>query len=162
MGAWLRYSAARDQALARATRAIDRTADGRFMTTAKPVPVPEPGAGAGSDNGQQGFGGEHRDKRAECVEVLGLETLPPPVSERDIKQAYRRLQLKFHPDKNPDNKEWAAGMFRKVQEAYEYLVEDYSVMEWMPADEGSAFVSPGSSEEEEDEDEAARKRQKRK
>ena len=38
-----------------------------------------------------------------------------------IRTAYLRLSKKFHPDVNPDCKEWAAGMFKEVAEAYEVL-----------------------------------------
>lgn len=42
-------------------------------------------------------------------------------SETEIKKAYRKLALKFHPDKNPDNREHAECMFKQVAEAYEVL-----------------------------------------
>ncbi|MGY8993078.1 MAG: molecular chaperone DnaJ [Rhodospirillales bacterium] len=41
----------------------------------------------------------------------------------DIKKAYRRLALKFHPDRNPDDKA-AEQKFREVSEAYEALKDD--------------------------------------
>ncbi|MBL1220547.1 J domain-containing protein [Chryseobacterium sp. L7] len=41
-------------------------------------------------------------------------------SEEDIKKAYRKLSLKYHPDKN-DNDDFFAGRFREIQEAYEIL-----------------------------------------
>ncbi|WP_394674483.1 J domain-containing protein [uncultured Chryseobacterium sp.] len=41
-------------------------------------------------------------------------------SEEDIKKAYRKLSLKYHPDKN-ENDEFFAGRFREIQEAYELL-----------------------------------------
>mmetsp|Transcript_18198 Transcript_18198/g.34163 ORF Transcript_18198/g.34163 Transcript_18198/m.34163 type:complete len:233 (+) Transcript_18198:25-723(+) len=50
--------------------------------------------------------------------VLGV---PRGASESDIKKAYRKEALKWHPDKNPDNKEEAERNFKAVAEAYEVL-----------------------------------------
>jgi molecular chaperone DnaJ len=41
-------------------------------------------------------------------------------SERDIKKSYRNLSKKYHPDKNPDNKE-SEDKFKEVAEAYSIL-----------------------------------------
>lgn len=41
-------------------------------------------------------------------------------SEEDIKKAYRKLSLKYHPDKN-ENDEFFAHRFREIHEAYEML-----------------------------------------
>jgi len=42
-------------------------------------------------------------------------------SESEIKKAYRKLALKYHPDKNPGSREHAEKMFKQVAEAYEVL-----------------------------------------
>ncbi|GFO36347.1 Dnaj homolog subfamily b member 6, partial [Plakobranchus ocellatus] len=51
-------------------------------------------------------------------DVLGIEKA---ASEQDIKKAYRRLALKWHPDKNPDHKEEAKKKFQEISEAYDVL-----------------------------------------
>ena len=50
-------------------------------------------------------------------EILGVER---NASEADIKRAYRKLALKYHPDRNPDDKE-AEAKFKEAAEAYEIL-----------------------------------------
>lgn len=41
-------------------------------------------------------------------------------SEEDIKKVYRKLSIKYHPDKN-DNDDFFSDRFREIQEAYETL-----------------------------------------
>ena len=56
------------------------------------------------------------DKR-DYYEVLGVGR---GASADEIKSAYRKLALKYHPDRNPDNPE-AEDMFKEAAEAYEVL-----------------------------------------
>lgn len=46
-------------------------------------------------------------------------------SEEDIKKVYRKLSLKYHPDKN-ENDDFFADRFREIQEAYETLSDPAS------------------------------------
>jgi len=42
----------------------------------------------------------------------------------DIKKSYRKLALKWHPDKNPENPEEATRIFKEIAEAYEVLIDE--------------------------------------
>ncbi|MEM1167172.1 MAG: molecular chaperone DnaJ [Planctomycetota bacterium] len=53
-------------------------------------------------------------------EILGVEKTAPA---DDIKRAYRRLAMKYHPDRNPGDEE-AEAKFKECAEAYEVLSDD--------------------------------------
>ncbi|XP_078408827.1 dnaJ homolog subfamily B member 2 isoform X2 [Cetorhinus maximus] len=55
------------------------------------------------------------------VDYYNILGVPQNSSQEDIKKAYRKLALRWHPDKNPDNKEFAEQKFKEIAEAYEIL-----------------------------------------
>ncbi len=60
------------------------------------------------------------DNKRDYYAVLGVQK---GASAEEIKKAYRKLALKYHPDRNPDNKE-AEEKFKEAAEAYEILSDD--------------------------------------
>lgn len=55
--------------------------------------------------------------KRDYYEILGVER---SADAKEIKKAYRRLAMKYHPDRNPDDAE-AEGKFKEATEAYEIL-----------------------------------------
>lgn len=58
--------------------------------------------------------------KRDYYEVLGVGR---QASEQEIKSAYRRLALQYHPDRNPDNKEASEEKFKGITEAYGILAD---------------------------------------
>jgi len=57
--------------------------------------------------------------KRDYYDVLGVER---GAAEGDLKKAYRRLAMKFHPDRNPDDPD-AEEKFKEASEAYEILTD---------------------------------------
>ncbi len=58
-------------------------------------------------------------KKRDYYDVLGVQR---NVSEEEVKRAYRKLAVKFHPDKNPDDPH-AEEKFKEIGEAYDVLMD---------------------------------------
>ena len=58
--------------------------------------------------------------KRDCYDVLGV---PRSASKDDIKKAYRKLALKYHPDKTKGNKT-SEEKFKEASEAYHILSDD--------------------------------------
>ena len=58
--------------------------------------------------------------KRDCYDVLGI---PKGASKEDIKKAYRKLALKYHPDKNKGDKT-SEEKFKEASEAYHILSDD--------------------------------------
>lgn len=59
----------------------------------------------------------NQNNKRDYYKVLGLSR---QANEEEIKKAYRKMALKYHPDRNPGNKE-AEESFKEAAEAYEVL-----------------------------------------
>ncbi len=59
-------------------------------------------------------------EQKDYYKILGVDE---NVAHDDVKKAYRKLAVKYHPDKHPDNKKEAEEKFKKVSEAY-YVLGD--------------------------------------
>ena len=58
--------------------------------------------------------------KRDYYEVLGISK---GAEAQEIKKAYRKLAMKYHPDRNPGDKE-AEEKFKEINEAYEVLSDD--------------------------------------
>ena len=52
--------------------------------------------------------------------VLGFDGR---VSDEEVKKAYKKLAVKWHPDKNKDNEEEATKKFKEISEAYQKIIK---------------------------------------
>ncbi|KAH7821162.1 putative DnaJ subfamily C member 10 precursor (ER-resident protein ERDJ5) [Monocercomonoides exilis] len=106
------------------------------------------------------FGLSRAEKKKDLYKVLGV---PKTASQAEIKQAYRKLSLKMHPDRNKDDPH-ANEKFAEIGNAYEVLSnptsrqqydatgstekinsfsEENSFSEWNPFGNGNPFADFG-------------------
>ncbi|XVE71608.1 hypothetical protein DITRI_Ditri10aG0164700 [Diplodiscus trichospermus] len=55
------------------------------------------------------------------VDYYNILKVNKNATDDDLKKSYRRLAMKWHPDKNPNNKSEAEAKFKQISEAYEVL-----------------------------------------
>lgn len=53
------------------------------------------------------------------VDYYKLLQVDRNANDDDLKKAYRKLAMKWHPDKNPNNKKDAEAKFKQISEAYD-------------------------------------------
>ncbi|NMC61007.1 MAG: J domain-containing protein [Candidatus Methanofastidiosa archaeon] len=61
------------------------------------------------------------NSKKDYYELIGGIT--PSSSLKEIKKAYRKKVLEYHPDKNPGKEEWAKKKFLELKESYEVLID---------------------------------------
>lgn len=57
-------------------------------------------------------------------DLLGLDT---EASEAEIRRAYKKKAMRYHPDKNPGREKWAGERFKKLTDAYESILTELGV-----------------------------------
>lgn len=55
------------------------------------------------------------------VDYYDVLSVDRSASDEDLKRAYRRLAMRWHPDKNPGDKKEAEAKFKQISEAYEVI-----------------------------------------
>lgn len=53
------------------------------------------------------------------MDYYGILEVDRNASDEELKRAYRKLAMKWHPDKNPTNKKEAEIQFKQISESYE-------------------------------------------
>jgi len=75
--------------------------------------------------------------------ILGV---PRNASDEEIKKAYRKLAMQYHPDRNPGKEKWANEKFKEINEAYSVLGDPQKRRQYdqfgTVGDVGDIFGSP--------------------
>ena len=67
------------------------------------------------------------DTNVDYYKVLGVSE---NATQDEIRRAYKKLAIKWHPDKNPDNKKEAEEKFKAISDAYSVLGDEKKREEW--------------------------------
>jgi curved DNA-binding protein len=54
-------------------------------------------------------------------DYYGILGVPQNASDTEIKKAYRKLAMQYHPDRNPGKEKWSNEKFKEINEAYAVL-----------------------------------------
>jgi DnaJ-class molecular chaperone len=76
--------------------------------------------------------------------ILGVDK---GASAEDVKKAYRNQARKWHPDKHPNNKDYAEEKFKEIAEAYDVLSDEQKRQIYDVYGEGKRSSSYSSSTE---------------
>jgi DnaJ-class molecular chaperone len=76
-------------------------------------------------------------------QILGV---PTNAADAEIKKCYRKLAMRYHPDRNPSNEKWANAKFKEINEAYAVLGDPQKRRQYdqfgTAGDMGDIFSSP--------------------
>ncbi|KAI9097728.1 hypothetical protein K1719_025499 [Acacia pycnantha] len=77
------------------------------------------------------------------VDYYNILKVDKNATEDDLKKSYRKLAMKWHPDKNPNNKKEAEAKFKQISEAYEVLSDPQKRMVYdQHGEEGLKDIPP--------------------
>lgn len=68
---------------------------------------------------------ERRETTSMGVDYYKVLQVDRSAKDDDLKKAYRKLAMKWHPDKNPNNKKEAESKFKQISEAYDVITVSY-------------------------------------
>jgi DnaJ family protein B protein 4 len=68
---------------------------------------------------KRGGGGGGGNSNTMGVDYYKILQVDKTAKDDDLKKSYRKLAMKWHPDKNPNNKKEAEAKFKQISEAYD-------------------------------------------